>query len=448
MLKNEGSMPVVRWSELNFRRKEVDMRKLLRILAVGLFCIGLCSTVLAQGKGDGKDRGNSDGPEHGKHVVITYAAVSGIGSSSPTLTVNGQNFGSSPTVFFGAPGGVFQQLTVRNSTSSTIAAALPLNTVNPGTYLALVQSRKGNGDGDGQTASLDVTIGQVGATGATGATGAPGPMGPVGPVGPRGATGPTGAAGVNGPAGAPGAVGPTGPQGPVGTTGPQGPIGLTGAQGPVGPAGPQGPTGPAGPMGPVAPIWNETVIESGGSLANWTSVSGTWSDVSSSFQITTPTNGSDLLRYTKAIAQSALVFEADVSISNGGGFTGGSAAGLVFNYDGGQNTGTGYGSAVFLYTPGRAPENDGATYSEQPNLQVGGPQFPYPFSFNTFYTLRIVAIGNVMDTYVNGVYQMTSYRTPYNAGTAPATLPYYIALRASNCTANFRNIHFYTMTLP
>jgi hypothetical protein len=140
------------------------------------------------------------------------------------------------------------------------------------------------------------------------------------------------------------------------------------------------------------------------------------------------------------------VFEADVSIAAGTGFSGGSLAGLVFNYDG--NVGSGWGSSVFLYTPSRNPSSDGVTYSEQPNMQVGGPRAPFPFAFDTFYTLRVVAIGNVMDTYVNGVYQMTSYRVPYNSGTAPAALAGFIGLRASNCTAQFKNIHFYTMPLP
>jgi hypothetical protein len=209
-----------------------------------------------------------------------------------------------------------------------------------------------------------------------------------------------------------------------------------------------GATGPTGPTGPAGLIWNQTVNESGASLANWTTLYGTWSDVSNSIQVTTPAGTNNLLRYTPRIAQSALVFEADISISSTGGFTGTSAAGLVFNYDAGQNSGTGLGSSVFLLTQNRTPWSDGVTYSEQPNMQVAGPEFAYRFSFDTFYTLRVVAIGNVMDTYVKGVYQMTSYRTVYNSGNAPQTLPYYVALRAVNCTANFKNIHFYTMALP
>jgi len=192
----------------------------LRIFAVALFCIGVSSTVFAQEKDDETGNGN--------RVVITHATVSGMDSPLPTLTIDGQHFGSFPLVFFGAPGGVFQRLLVLNSTPSMIAAGL--NTVSPGTYLVVVQSR--NGD-DGQTASLAITID---------GTGAAGPMGPTGAAGPMG---PTGAAGAMGPAGA------AGPMGPTGAAGPMGPAGAAGATGPAGAAGPMGPAGAAGPMGPT-----------------------------------------------------------------------------------------------------------------------------------------------------------------------------------------------------
>ena len=226
--------------ERNFIGKEAYVRKLLRNLAVALFCLGVSSTVFAQ------EKGNDDG--NGHQVVITHTAVSGMDSPSLTLTIDGQNFGSSPLVFFGAPGGLFQRLLVLHSTPSMIVSGL--NPVNPGTCYVVVQ----NGNAEGQSAGLAVTIGAVGKTGVTGATGAPGPMGPTGAQGP---VGPTGATGPAGPIGATGAVGPVGPQGPAGPTGAPG-VGMV------------GPMGPTGPMGPAGSIWNETVNESGGSLANWT----------------------------------------------------------------------------------------------------------------------------------------------------------------------------------
>jgi hypothetical protein len=463
------------------------MPKPLRIFAVALFFLGVSSTVFAQEKGD--DDGN------GKQVVITKTAVSGMDSPSPTLTIDGQNFGTSPLVFFGAPGGGFQRLSVLHSTSSMIAAGL--NTVSPGTYYVVVQS----GKGEGQTAGLTVTIGAVGQTGATGATGAPGPKGPAGaqgpagptgttgaagPIGPQGPAGPTGTTGTAGPIGPQGPAGPTGTAGPVGPIGPQGPAGPTGTAGPVGPIGPQGPagptgttgtagpigpqgltgpagapgvgivgpvgpTGPIGPVGPIGPggsIWNQTVNESGGSLANWTQTLGSWSVVSGAFEFTAGAGATGLLRFTAPVAQSALVFEADFNMSSSGSYTGASYIALLFNWDGDSGGGPGYGSSAYFYTPNRLPSTDGVVYTEQPSFQVGGPFTVSRFNFNTYYTLRIVAIGNVMDIYVNGVYQETAYRTAYDSGTAPNALPRYIGIRMTNCIASVQNIHLYTMVLP
>lgn len=219
--------------------------------------------------------------------------------------------------------------------------------------------------------------------------------------------------------------------------------------GPQGPVGPQGPAGPAGQTGSVGSIWNETINESGSSLANWTQTQGSWSVVSGALEFTaSTTTPTGLLRFTMPVAQSALVFEADINMSNNGPNTGGSYIGLLFNWDGNGNSGPGYGASAFLYTPDGSPSTDGEVYSEQPSFQVPGPATGFPFSFNTYNKLRIVAIGNVMDIYVNGVYQETAYRTVYNGATAPKVLPRYIGFRMTNCIGSIQNIHLYTMTLP
>ena len=93
--------------------------------------------------------------------LISKATVAGLESAVPTISVEGQNF-SNPKVFFGAAGGVFQQLTVLQSTNTMIVAAL--NSTNAGSYVVFVQV------GD-QTAGLTVTLGAVG------------PAGPQGPAG-------------------------------------------------------------------------------------------------------------------------------------------------------------------------------------------------------------------------------------------------------------------------
>ena len=217
----------------------------------------------------------------------------------------------------------------------------------------------------------------------------------------------------------------------------------------MGPMGPAGPAGPAGPMGPVAALWNETVNESGSSLTNWTQTMGSWSAGSSGFQFTaSTTTPTGLLRFTPPLAQSALVFEADVNMLSSGPNTGASYMGLLFNWDGNGSTGPGFGASAFLFSPNHVPSTDGIVYSEQPSFQVSGPSTVFRFNFNTNYTLRVVAIGNVMDIYINGAYQETAYRTVYSGSTAPAALPRYIGIRVTNCVANIQNVHLYTMALP
>ena len=167
--------------------------KLCRVFIGALLCLGLAPALFAQA--------GSQVVQTGNQVVITRAVVADLDNPPAILTLDGQHFGSSPKVFFGASGGVYQQLAVLQSTDTMIVAAL--DTVTAGTYLVVVQS----GQGVGRIAGIDVTVGVQGPTGPkgdkgqTGATGATGPQGPSGPAGPQGETGATGATGATGPPG-------------------------------------------------------------------------------------------------------------------------------------------------------------------------------------------------------------------------------------------------------
>lgn len=181
-------------------------------------------------------------------IVNSLAYASGIplvlnttvNSSSGTLTINGQNFGSSPVV------------TLNNSSfpivqppgSSQIVASFPndkpLSTFTPGTYLLTLTFKN-------QLPSIFTVV--------IGANGAQGPPGSIGPQGVQGLTGSPGVQGLAGVPGLPGAPGPKGEPGPIGpkgadgATGPAGQNGVAGAQGPKGDTGPQGPQGIQGPKG-------------------------------------------------------------------------------------------------------------------------------------------------------------------------------------------------------
>jgi hypothetical protein len=131
-------------------------------------------------------------------VVVKKVTLSFPADSSPTMTIVGENFGSStPTVKLEG-----KLLMVENfsSATQTIVAFLPAE-LNPGTYLLTVTT----GGGSSNTTEADLTIGAVGPPGPKGDQGERGETGPQGPVGPQGVQGPTGP------------MGPQGLQGPAGT---------------------------------------------------------------------------------------------------------------------------------------------------------------------------------------------------------------------------------------
>jgi hypothetical protein len=175
--------------------------------------------------------------------------------SQKTLTISGQNFGSSPHVTLDS-----LSFPAMSSTSTQIVADFPSGTppsgFTPGTYFLTVTFKN-------QLPTVFAV--DIGANGAAGATGAQGPAGPPGAAGSMGPAGPAGPAGGAGPMGPPGSQGVQGSVGPMGTQGAPGP---RGAQGSQGPQGPQGATGATGAQGNGLPAnvtcgmttWNGTSV--------------------------------------------------------------------------------------------------------------------------------------------------------------------------------------------
>src|SRR5213078_3331138 len=159
-----------------------------------------------------------------------------------TLTINGQNFGTSPIITVDSL--TFPTL---SSSSNQIVGNFPSgilpSSFTPGTYFLTLQFR------NQLPAAFTVDIGANGAAGPAGPQGPAGPPGATGATGPAGPAGPQGPVGMTGPPGATGATGATGVTGPAGAKGDTGATGATGAAGAQGPAGPQGPQGPQGPSG-------------------------------------------------------------------------------------------------------------------------------------------------------------------------------------------------------
>jgi Protein of unknown function (DUF1566)/Collagen triple helix repeat (20 copies) len=182
------------------------MNDLLRLIALGLALSGLIEARVEAA---------------GLPIVISAT----VDYAHNTLTISGQNFGSSPAVTLDAL--TFPtQGNASTSSGTQVVASFPSGraplSFTPGTYFLTVTFK------NQLPTVFAVDIGANGPTGATGPTGLTGATGATGPAGP---TGNTGAPGPAGPAGAAGAMGPAGAQGPAGPAGATGPAGPAGANG-------------------------------------------------------------------------------------------------------------------------------------------------------------------------------------------------------------------------
>jgi hypothetical protein len=172
-------------------------------------------------------------PVEAAGLPLVQSAI--VNYTNNTLTISGQNFGSTPSVTLDS-----MTFPTASSSSSQVVADFPNSTppssFTPGTYFLTVTFKN-------QLPTVFAV--DIGANGPQGSAGA---QGPAGSQGVTGATGPAGPAGGSGPMGPPGMAGPAGPAGATGSqgnTGPQGPQGPQGAQGATGPQGPQGSPGVA-----------------------------------------------------------------------------------------------------------------------------------------------------------------------------------------------------------
>lgn len=202
-----------------------------------------------------------------------------------------------------------------------------------------------------------------------------------------------------------------------------------------------GDKGDTGATGASGTPFTLTLNESGSSLANWTQAVGTWTVVSSEFEVTTPATTVDRLRLTSPIAQSAIVYEGQFKMFSGTGHGADNRMGLEFNMSGTSTV----GCLVTLRGTGALnPSSTGTIYTEEPGGVTAGPTFTFHFNLDQFYTIRAVAIGNVMDIYIDGTYQCTHARQPISGATEHG----FIGVYAYNCKIHAKNIKMYAVTLP
>src|SRR5436190_8453779 len=115
-------------------------------------------------------------------LTILKVHANGLDGLNPSMAIEGSNFGQTPAVFMGAPGGLLVQLNVLSSSNNFISAQLNGATSAPGTYLLVVTK----GPSQTDVFTMPVTIGAVG------------PPGPEGRAGPPGSPGLPGSAGLTG----------------------------------------------------------------------------------------------------------------------------------------------------------------------------------------------------------------------------------------------------------
>lgn len=184
----------------------------------------------------------------GLPVVISAA----VDYTHKTVTITGQNFGSSPTVTLDAM--TFPTITTGNKQIvADFPTTSPPSSLTPGTYFLTVTFRN-------QFPTIFAV--DIGANGPQGPQGVAGPAGPQGLQGTQGLTGATGAVGLMGP---PGPMGPAGAVGAMGATGAKGPAGATGTQGSQGPQGIAGSNGTNGAGAPICTA-SDTVVSYQGAL--------------------------------------------------------------------------------------------------------------------------------------------------------------------------------------
>ena len=168
------------------------MKKARALVPVLLLCLGTSGAAASPSRAandDDRKRDERKGDRDDRRPLVVISASADL--DAETLTIHARHFGHEPphVALAGVP------LEILGFDPEQILAKLPPGAL-PGTYQLLVW--RGHKSDDGNSASLDITIGAVG---------------PEGPPGPKGDLGDPGLPGEKGDAGDPGPQGIQGPKG-------------------------------------------------------------------------------------------------------------------------------------------------------------------------------------------------------------------------------------------
>ena len=174
-------------------------------------------------------------------------------------------------------------------------------------------------------------------------------------------------------------------------------------------------------------FWEQVIDESGSSLSNWTSISGTWSTTGSIIQQTNTAAAHSKLRYNDTIIPGfGYLFEFETRIVAEHG-SGDHNAGMGVAV---TNSTTGGGLAVFVN------RNDQTIQIERlASAVIHGPAFTN--AANTWYKVRCLLIGHILTIWIDDVLFGQFVAETLLVTNSRAD---WVAIDTFACSADFRNI--------
>ena len=192
--------------------------------------------------------------------------------------------------------------------------------------------------------------------------------------------------------------------------------------------------------------WTLQVNESGASVANFTTDTGTWGVTASTIEATTSGASFGRLRYSTIVPQAVMTIEAEIFVASTSRNVAVSVAGLLWAWDGSG----GNGMSVRLDWNNRNPAATGVLTIELSGTVSGqvGASISAPFALDAWQTLRVVASpAGFIDVYFNATYMGSrNFRAISPAPDANGAFIGFVAFDTDDVF--FRNLKAWSVTPP
>lgn len=181
--------------------------------------------------------------------------------------------------------------------------------------------------------------------------------------------------------------------------------------------------------------WTQVINESGASLTNWTAGSGTWTTDGAVINSALSAGATTALRYnTKVAIGGGFIFESEMNFPSASQSATADVLGLVLGTDSALTVG---GLGVGLDKAGSRIQVERYTQAITGGLATAA------FAFDTWYKLRVVALGQWATYWLGGTIVGSSRYD--NSGLFDQS---FVALRTFDARGQFRNIKAWALTLP